>query len=99
MTNIKIILENLEQLRYFLSEQRRKYPQILPQISSDILNFEKQLLELNFKNNKIQSVFFLVVNEKTALGDAYDLIIAKAKFIKSGNKISFYENVEIMMKE
>ena len=99
MTNIKIILKNLEQVRYFLSEQRRKYPQVLSQISSDILNFEKQLLNLNFKDNKIQSVFFLAVNEKTASGDAYDLIVAKAKFIKFGNKISLFENVEIIMKE
>ena len=100
MTNFAIILENLEQIRYFLANQKEKYPKVLPEATLTMLNFEKQLLELNFKNNKIQSVFFLVVNEKTASeNNILDLIVAKARFVKFGNKISLFENVEIMMKE
>jgi hypothetical protein len=105
MTNIKIILRSIEQVKYFLSEQNKKYSKFFPKTLPQTLNFEKQLQELS-KDLKTQTVYFLAVNE-TKLIPGSDLpmpennitfIFVKVIVSKNNNKISLYEDVEIMMK-
>lgn len=99
---MQIILKDIHQIRFFIAEQKKKYPDTFTYLDNiKTFDFDEQLNGLDFSLNENPSAFFLAVNEVTSVGTkAADLIVVSCRFKKSiQNELVLANDVEIMMKD
>ena len=99
---MQVILKDIHQIRFFISEQRKKYPDTFTYLDNiKTFDLDEQQKNLDFSFNKNPFASFLAVNEITSVGPkAADLIVVSCRFKKSiQNELVLANDVEIMMKD